>query len=150
MKSGVAPAGNGRAALRRRATDVYFTPDSRCPEAPPEGAMKPSAKRFLMIFAGLLLVACGAALLHAHVSILVTGKIVKWDRPWLTVSSKEHGVVKIKVEDDFATILHAGKPGALTDLKVGHQVLIDAWGDTLDDAEALKVDIDPVKTPQKK
>ena len=107
-------------------------------------------KKYFMLLAGLALFAGGATLAGAHVSILVTGKIVKWDRPWLTVADKQHGTVKIKVQDDFATLLHAGKPGTLADIKVGHSVIIDAWGDSLDDAEALKVDVDPVKAPPKK
>ena len=80
----------------------------------------------------------------------LTGKITKWDNPWMTMNSREHGSVKVKIQDDFATILHAGKPGTLADLKVGHEIVVDGWGDSIDDLEALKVDIDPVKKPAQK
>src|SRR5580704_8877045 len=105
-------------------------------------------RRFL-IFAGLLLV-CGAAGLQAHVAFRVTGKITKWDRPTLTVVSKEHGTVMIKVEDDFAEILLKGKPAATKDFKAGQNVVIDAWGDTITDLEALKVSVVSPATPATK
>jgi hypothetical protein len=112
--------------------------------------MKPSARKLVAILAGVLLLTAAAAVVHAHVNFKLTGKITKWDKPWMTMDSREHGSVKVKVEDDFATILRAGKPGTLADLKVGHEVDCDGWGDTIDDLEALQIDIDPVKTPDKK
>ena len=101
-------------------------------------------KRHSMLFAALLLV-CAAAPLLAHESFRFTGTITKWDRPTMVVATKENGTVAIKVEDDFATILYQGNSATTGELRVGRSVVVDAWGDSITDAEALKVSIDPPK-----
>ena len=106
-------------------------------------------KRPFLILAGLLLHVCGAASLRAHEAFKLTGKIVNYDKPTLTVATNEHGTIKVKCEGDFATILYKGKAATTAELKPGRSAVIDAWGDNLEDAEVLEISVDPPKAPAK-
>jgi hypothetical protein len=102
-------------------------------------------KRRAMLFTTLLLLACTVAPLLAHTPFRFTGTIKKWDRPTLTLDTKENGTVAIKVESSFAEILYKGKTATVDELKVGRSVIVDGTGDTITDVEAIKVSVDPPK-----
>ena len=106
-------------------------------------------KRTLIALAGLLLLVAAAASLQAHVNFDLTGKIVKYEKPTLTVATNEHGTIKLKCEADFATIKYQGKDATVDDLKPGRSVIINAWGDNLEEAEVLEIDVDPPKAAPK-
>ena len=106
-------------------------------------------KRARIALASLVLLVAAAAALQAHVNFDLTGKIVGYDKPTLTVATNEHGTIKLKCEADFATIKYQGKDGTIADLKPGRSVIINAWGDNLEEAEVLEISIDPPKTAPK-
>ena len=91
----------------------------------------------------------GIAPLSAHDEIRVIGTILKPERSALEVKTKDGQIVSIKL--DAATFISRDRQKAeFSELKVGGNVVIDAWGDSLADAVALEVRIVPSITAPSK
>jgi hypothetical protein len=84
----------------------------------------------------------GSAPGSAHDEIKVYGTITKPEPSSLEVKTEEGQIVSIKV--DIATFIWRDRKKVdISELKVGDNVVIDAWGDSLADAVALDVRIVP-------
>ena len=76
--------------------------------------------------------------LSAHDEIRVIGTILKPEASSLEVKTKDGQIVSIKL-DNGTFISRDRKKADISELKVGGNVVIDAWGDSLADAVALEV-----------
>ena len=89
---------------------------------------------------GILALGLTALTLFAHEPYGVVGTITKWKDPILEVTSKEDGVVPIRLMP-VTRILRNGKKIERKDLRVGLDVSVYAIGDSLADLEASRVDV---------
>ena len=94
-----------------------------------------------VLFASALFV-LGIAPVSAHDEIRVIGTITELERSALEVKTKDGQIVSIKL-DNGTFISRDRKKAEFSELKAGSNVVIDAWGDSLEDAVALEVRIVP-------
>jgi hypothetical protein len=98
--------------------------------------------KFTTVLLASALVLLGIPAASAHDEIRVIGTITKPDQDALEVKTKDGQIVSIKL-DNGTFISRDRKKAEFSELKAGSNVVIDAWGDSLDDAVALEVRIVP-------
>jgi hypothetical protein len=98
--------------------------------------------KFTAVLLASTLFVLGSTPLFAHDEIRVIGTIMKPDPTSLEVKTKDGQIVSIKL-DNGTFISRDKKKAEFSELKVGGNVVIDAWGDSLEDAVALEVRIVP-------
>jgi hypothetical protein len=94
-----------------------------------------------VLFASAL-VLLGIAPVSAHDQLRVIGTITKPDQDTLEVKTRDGQIVTIRL-DNGTFISRDRKKAEFAELRAGSNVVIDAWGDSLDDAVALEVRIVP-------
>lgn len=98
-------------------------------------------RRLLVIVAVTALVS-GTARLSAHEHFRVIGTITKNEHSTIAVKNKDAKTTSIRL-DKQTEVTRDKKKVAVSELKVGRSVVVDAYGDAEDDLLALEIRIVP-------
>jgi hypothetical protein len=99
--------------------------------------------RRLVTAAAVALAALAAvAPLAAHDDIRVIGTVVRFDGTRLVIKATSGKQTAVKV-DKQTQITRDGKKVAVTEVRSGRDVVVDAYGDTAEDALALEIRLVP-------
>jgi hypothetical protein len=106
-------------------------------------------KRSLMPLVMLMVVVFGAASLFAHEHFRVIGTLTKLEKVEIAVKNKDGKTLSIRMDKQTKVTRDKTKV-AVSELKVGQSVVVDAYGDDESDLLALDVRIVPAIAPKKK
>jgi hypothetical protein len=96
--------------------------------------------RFVMMFVMGALLALVADRAWAHDNFRVIGTLTKYANSTIEVKTKEGRLTAIRVDKQTA-ISRDKKKVEATELKAGQSVVVDAYGDSLEDSDLLATEI---------
>jgi hypothetical protein len=97
-------------------------------------------KRSMMMFLIAAILALGAGRAWAHDNFRVIGTLTKYANSTIEVKTKEGRIAKMRVDKQTAISRDKKKVDA-KELKAGQSVVIDAYGDSLEDSDVLAIEI---------
>ena len=98
--------------------------------------------RLTTTLAIVMMIAIGVARTSAHDNFRIIGTLVKYENSTIQIKKKEGNTVSIKVDKQTAVSRDKKKVPA-SELRSGQSLVVDAYGDTEDDALAIEIRIVP-------
>jgi hypothetical protein len=89
-----------------------------------------------------MMLVIGATQLSAHDNFRIIGTLMKYENSKIDVKKKEGNTVTITL-DKQTEITRDKKKVAVSELRAGQSLVVDAYGDTEDDSLALEIRIVP-------
>ena len=96
--------------------------------------------RFVMMFVMAAILALGVGTALAHDNFRVIGTVTKFANSTIAVKTKEGKVASMRV-DKQTVISRDKKKVDASELKAGLSVVVDAYGDSLEDSDVLAIEI---------